>query len=649
MLLIKSLILLNLFSYSVDTVMVQMRDGVNLVTEICYPWWYDIFPDACPVLISRTPYPRDQILSDELRILICDIYNYVLVIQSVRGYQGSEGEPTVFLTDGWGELRDGYDLIEWVKNQSFCNGNIGMFGPSALGITQYMAVGAAHPDLNTAIPWIACDNMYYYAAFPGGEFRKALVENWLSGIGTPYLIDTVTNHPAYDSVWQQLNLNTRLDSIIYPMFHFAGWFDIFLESQIEAFQKINFLANDLAKGKQKLIIGPWGHETFGDKTQGDLTFPDNADWITSLKVVDLQFKWYDYYLNGEINDPDDSFLIFGPRVEFYLMGDVTVPDTTEFNKWCYSDTFPPRGVEYYKFYLHSDSLLSLYPPDITDSFSSYISKPWDPVPTIGGNEFIGIPNDAYGPMDQTPILSRNDILVFTSDILDTSYAVVGKPIMVLYASSDAYDTDFEVRLCDVYPDGRTILVQDNILKARFRHGFENEELLVPGQIDTFYVELWSTAYVFNQGHRIRIIISSSNYPRFEVNPQTGAPFSRNDSNWVEATNTIYHNPSYPSHILLPLWWPHPVYAKEKDRDLKYTVKFATIYTGNRNVLKIEQSLPVKTEVKLYDIKGSKVNSIHQTTRNNITEINLKNLKSGVYFIMLKNRFTKKRGKILILR
>jgi hypothetical protein len=630
--------------------MVQMRDGVNLVTEICYPWWYDIFPDACPVLISRTPYPRDQILSDELRFLICDIYNYVLVIQSVRGYQGSEGQPTVFLTDGWGELRDGYDLIEWVKNQSFCNGNIGMFGPSALGITQYMAVGAAHPDLNTAIPWIACDNMYYYAAFPGGEFRKALVENWLSGIGTPYLIDTVTNHPAYDSVWQQLNLNTRLDSIIYPMFHFAGWFDIFLESQIEAFQKINFLANDLAKGKQKLIIGPWGHETFGDKTQGDLTFPDNADWITSLKVIDLQFKWYDYYLNGEINDPDDSFLIFGPRVEFYLMGDVNVPDTTEFNKWCYSDTFPPRGVEYYKFYLHSDSLLSLYPPDITDSSSSYISKPWDPVPTIGGNEFIGIPNDAYGPMDQTPILSRNDILVFTSDVLDTSYAVVGKPIMVLYASSDAYDTDFEVRLCDVYPDGRTILVQDNILKARFRHGFENEELLVPGQIDTFYVELWSTAYVFNQGHRIRIIISSSNYPRFEVNPQTGAPFSRDDSNWVEATNTIYHNPSYPSHILLPLWWPHPVYAKEKNRDLKYDVKFATIYTANKNVLRIEQSLPVKTEIKLYDIKGSKVNLAHRITRrNNVTEINLRNLKSGVYFVVLKNRFTEKRGKILILK
>ncbi len=643
-----NLIYLFLFFYSVDTVLVPMRDGVNLVTEVCYPWWYSIFPDPSPVLISRTPYPRDQILSDELRFLICDIYNYILVIQSVRGYQGSEGEPTVFLTDGWGELKDGYDLIEWVSNQDFCNGDIGLFGPSALGITQYMVVGASPSNLNTAIPWIACDNMYYYAAFPGGEFRKALVENWLTGIGTPFLIDTVCNHPAYDSVWEQLNLNTRLDSIIHPMFHFTGWFDIFLESQIEAFTKINFLANQSARGQQKLIIGPWGHKTFGDSVQGDLVFPGNADWLSDLTILDVQFKWYDYYLNGVINDPDDSFLIFGPRVQFYLMGDVNDTDTVVFNRWYTSDTFPPPGVKYYKFFLHSDSSISLYPPDINDTFSSYVSRPWDPVPTIGGNEFIGIPNDAYGPMDQTPILSRDDILVFTSEPLDTSYAVVGKPVAVLYASSDAYDTDFSVRLCDVYPDGRTILIQDNILKARFRHGFKNEELLIPGEIDTFYVELWSTAYVFNKGHRIRIIISSSNYPRFEVNPQTGAPFMRNDSNWVEAVNTIYHNTSYPSHILLPLWWPHPLYAKENTKQENMDLKFFVKYENKNTSLILKAPYPLEIEFAVYDIKGARLLK-NKTKIERDTKINLSDFKAGVYFLRINNKKLKRSYKFVIFK
>ncbi|MEO0253995.1 MAG: CocE/NonD family hydrolase [candidate division WOR-3 bacterium] len=632
----KLLISINLFSYTVDTVMVQMRDGVNLVTEICYPWWYQYFPEPSTVLISRTPYPRDQILSNELRTLICDIFNYVLVIQSVRGYQGSQGFPTVFLTDGWGELRDGYDLVEWVKNQSFCNGNIGTFGPSALGITQYMLSGVVHPNLKTLIPWIACHNMYFYAAFPGGEFRKALVENWLNGIGTPFLIDSVCNHPFYDPLWKKLNLNTRLDSIIYPMFHFAGWFDIFLESQIEAFEKINFLGNNFARGKQKLIIGPWGHQTFGQKTQGDLTFPGNADWISNLKVANLQFTWFDYYLKGEINDPDDSFLIFGPRVEFYLMGDVNYPDTTLFNRWYYSDTFPPKGVKYYKFYLHSDFSLTLNPPDLGDTYSSYISRPWDPVPTIGGNEFIGIPGDAYGPKDISSILSRSDVLVFTSPLLDTSYAVVGRPVMVLYASSDALDTDFAIRLADVYPDGRTILIQDNILKARFRHGFENEELLIPNQIDTFYIPLWSTAYVFNKNHRIRIVISSTNYPRFEVNPQTGAPFMRNDPNQVEATNTVYMNSTFPSHILLPLMWPHPVYVKEKEIPDKYDIKFKTLSKGDKDLLIMKEKLPSNTEMELFDIKGSKI-SLE------------KSLKSGIYFVLIKNKQIRKNSKIIYLK
>ncbi len=627
------IILINLFSYSVDTVMVPMRDGVKLVTEICYPFWYQYFPEPCPALISRTPYPRDQILDNTARTIICDSFNYVLVIQSLRGYQGSEGFPTVFLTDGWGNLRDGYDLIEWVKNQNFCNGKIGMLGPSALGITQYMASGASHPSLNTLIPWIACHNLYFYAAFPGGEFRKALVENWLNGIGTPFLIDSVCKHPSYDTLWEKLNLNTRLDSIIYPMFHFTGWFDIFLESQIEAFQKINFLGNNFARGKQKLIIGPWGHRTFGRKTQGDLTFPDNADWISNLKIADLQFKWYDYYLNGEIND---SFLIFGPRVEFYLMGDVNDPDTTLFNRWYYSDTFPPPQVKYYKFYLHSDFSLSLTPPSLGDTYSSYISKPWDPVPTIGGNEFIGIPNDAYGPKDISPILLRSDVLVYTSPLLDTSYAVVGRPIMVLYASSDALDTDFAIRLADVYPDGRTILVQDNILKARHRHGFENEELLIPNQIDTFYIPLWSTAYVFNKNHRIRIVISSTNYPRFEINPQTGAPFIRNDPNQVEAINKVYTNSFFPSYILLPLMWPHPVYVKEKEFEDKYDIKFETLLKGNKNVISIIEKLPSKTEIEFFDIRGSKIS------------IN-KNLKSGVYFVFIKNKKFRKNAKIIFLR
>jgi len=637
-------------AFTVDTIWIPMRDGIQLVATVYLPdTQYHQFPR--PVILQRTPYERE--IDDSLILqFVCDYLGYVLISQNVRGRYESQGEPMIFITDGWGPLRDGFDTVEWIAQwTSICNGKIGMLGASAPGMTQYYCAGSTPPSLDVIAPAAAAPSLYHHCAWPGGELRKALVETWLNGVGTPWLIDTACNHPNYDSMWSWVDLTSRYDSAPYPMYHLLGWFDLYTDGQLEAFSELQKRFGQTKP--QKLVVGVWRHGDFGNNEVGDLVFPSNAK-LDEGWVLDQAVRWYNYFLY----DDTTNGIIEEPRVRFYLMGDVSdTTDTIYWNRWVCADTWPLPQVTYKKFYLRAGGLLDTIPPTTSEPPDTYLYDPLNPTWTIGGREYIGIPPwgpggiyGGYGPRNQNPIETRPDVLVYTTPPLTHPVAVIGKIKMVLYASSDRYDTDFCVRVTDVYPDGKSYLMTDGILMARHRHGFDRVDSLIPGVPDTFEIDVWSTANVFNTGHRIRVIISSSNFPRFERNPNHGGPFARDDTlNALIATNVIYHTPSLPSHLLLPIH-PFPVVTKERNyvkEDFKLIVP--SISKSKEITLIVEK--PGEVSIDLYDISGRKFEKIYKgnlETGKHVFEIK-KNLPSGNYFIIAKKGKISKRAKFIVIR
>lgn len=606
------------YAYQTDSTGVPMRDGIRLGTDIYLPFWFVPYLTDGPVLLQRTPYERGW--DSEYLTLLCDVLGYVLVVQNQRGYGDSEGDPMVFFTDGWGALQDGYDAIEWCADRWWCNGRVGMIGASAHGMTQYFAAGALPPHLVCCGPMVAAPNLYRDCAFTGGEFRKALVETWLSGIDTPWLIDTVCNHPLYDTLWEVVDLSQRYDVANYPMFHIDGWYDMYTDGVLEAFTELQRRYHN-----QKLYIGPWGHgDAWGSRNQGDLVYPPNAE-MSELDFLEMLLDWYDYWLNGNGNT--------GWKVKFYLMGDCDTQDTTNWNHWVEADTWPLPQVEYKTYYISENGLLDTIPPSIT-AIDTFIYDPADPCTTYGGREFVGLDN-GYGPINQNPIEGRSDVLVFSTPPLPAPLTVIGKLKFVLYAASDCYDTDWTVRVTDVYPDGRSILVTDDILKARHRHGFDREDSLVPGVPDTFNIDLWSTAQVFNAGHRLRVIISSSNYPRYEKNPNTGAPFQRDDSVFVVATQSIYRSPAMPSHLLLPILPGSGPYVEENGvcpiSNHVFRISVPTISKAPEINLQLYRNSDV--QICLYDAAGRYIWAHEKSNMlSGLYKLRLSQLSSGVYFI-----------------
>ncbi|MEO0301728.1 MAG: CocE/NonD family hydrolase [candidate division WOR-3 bacterium] len=634
------------YSYTEDTIWIPMRDGVRLAATIYIPDT-TIHPFPRPVILHRTPYNRD--IDDPVILqFVCDYLGYIIISQNLRGRYDSEGEPLIFMSDGWGNLRDGFDTVEWIALQRFCNGKIGILGASAPGMTGYYCAGAHPPSLDVIVSIAASPSLYHHCIWPGGEFRKALVEEWLNRIGTPWLIDTVCNHPNYDSMWSWVDLTSRWDSAGYPMYHVTGWFDLYTDGQLEAFSELQkrFV-------KQKLLVGVWKQGDFGNNKVGDLVFPSNAKLDQNWALNQL-LRWCHYFLY----DDTTNGILDEPSVRFYLMGDCTdTTDTIYWNKWIQADTWPLPYVSYKKFYLRSGGLLDTIPPSSDEPPDTYLYDPKNPTWTIGGREYIGIPKwgpdsiyGGYGPRNQNPIESRPDVLVYSTPVLQEPLVVIGKIKVILYASSDRYDTDFAVRVTDVYPDGKSYLMTDGILMARHRHGLDREDLLTPFVPDTFEIDAWSIANVFNAGHKLRIIISSSNYPRFERNPNTGAPFRRNDTlNTLIATNVIYHNASMPSHVLLPIF-PFQYLITEKNIIKREEVCFfsPSITNSLKGILNIKNG--GEYQIELYDLSGRKVERILDgKLKGGIHYIeSKKNLKRGNYFLMIKKNGRKIGGRKIIV-
>ncbi len=518
-----------------EMVMVPMSDGIRLATDIYRPTTED---GPWPTVLVRTPYDREYAVNDLLVGTLTDLRHYTLVIQNTRGRFDSEGVDSLYFSDGWGRIRDGYDTVEWIARQSWSNGKIGGWGASGPGIAQYLLAGAAPPHLLCSLIMVAASNLYEDALFYGGAYRRSLVDNWLQDNDSGQFIDYFVQNPNYGNIYDIVNLATRYDSVKIPIYHVGGWQDIFIQGQINAFTGIQEHGGPGAAGYQRLLIGPWVHNLFSTNS-GELTFPN----ASILPMINGMIDWFDYWLKDENRTNNER-----PRVRYYLMGDADQADGPG-NRWVEREDWPPSSTPSL-YYLHEGGLLSPELPIESELPEAFDYNPENPVPTVGGRN-LSLP---AGSFDQRSVESRPDVLVYTSDPLLDSLMVVGRVTVTLWASSDGPDTDFTAKLCDVYPDGRSMLVADGIVQARHRHSIRSEEFLVPGEIVEFSIDLWSTAIVFAPGHCIRICISSSNYERFENNPNTGEPFRQHTTSRI-AHQTVYHDAEHPSAIVLPVVTP----------------------------------------------------------------------------------------------
>ncbi|MBC7286603.1 MAG: CocE/NonD family hydrolase [Armatimonadetes bacterium] len=513
------------------TEFVQMSDGVRLATEI-------FLPDGSgpwPVVLARTPYGRlafDQYAAQFLQL------GYACVIQDMRGRFDSEGEDMPFAACGWGEHRDGYETVEWIAAQPWCNGRVATCGGSAMAITQYLLGPSAPPHLVCMVAIVGTPSLFHHAEYPGGLFRREQIEEWLRQNGfSQESWEAIHSHYLYDDFQRRYDA-MRVDvaaRVQVPTFHIGGWYDTFQQGTLDAFIAWQHHGGEGARGRQRLLIGPWAH-AIGGREVGDLTWPENAeiDWMAeAVRFLDHHMKGHDTGIERE------------PPVRYYLMGPVGEAGAPGC-RWCTADDWPPPADET-PWYLHSTGELLPEPPDDEDGEATLRHDPYDPVPSLGGfNLYI-----RSGPVDQRPAEQRTDVLVWTSPPLDEAVEVVGRVRARLWVSSDCFDADIIVKLCDVYPDGRSILVTYGGLRLRFRNGQHREDLLTPGEVYCIDVDMWSTAYVFARGHSIRVDVQSSDFPHFDINPGTGEPLHQH-THALPALNTVHMSRETPSCVILPV-------------------------------------------------------------------------------------------------
>jgi uncharacterized protein len=553
-------------AYQMWTEMVAMTDGTHLATDVYIP---DSGTEPWPTVLVRTVYNKT---GGSGMTYVTD-YGFALVVQDCRGRFESEGEDGIFFDDGWEGNRDGYDTVEWIASQSWSDGKIGTHGGSALGIVQILMAGAVPPHLTCQYIFVAASNLYSQAMFQGGGFRKAMIEGWLAGQGSLFRLPEIEAHPDYGPFWEPVNAETREPLIQAPGVHLGGWYDIFTQGTINAFTGRQYNGGDGARDKQILIIGPWTHGGFYTYVQGQLTYPAGSK--CSDQFSDHLSRWLLYWMKDE-----QTGVLDDDPVNYYVMGDVDDPQARG-NEWRSGDVWPVPANKY-ALYLHAGGELNWLPPAVSPASRTFVYDPSNPVPTLGGSNLC-IP---AGPYDQRSIENRSDVLVYETDILSDPVEIVGRIFCRLYLSTDVPDTDLTVKLTDVYPDGRSMLVMDGILRVRHRLGLDREDFMTPDVVELCEVDLWSTAMAFNTGHRIRVAVSSSNDPRFDPNPNTGHPF-RADEEQQPATNTIHSSFIHPSHLLLPVTFPEftptPIptpTSKPPERGVTIDIPSAFIHPGD---------------------------------------------------------------------
>jgi putative CocE/NonD family hydrolase len=545
----------------------EMRDGVALVADVYRPAAEGEFP----VLLQRTPYNREG-GEEQARELAS--HGYIVVVQDTRGRYGSEGEFYPFRH----ETDDGYDTVEWAAALPGSNGRVGMYGGSYVGATQMLAAIGRPPHLVSINPYVTASEYYDGWTYQSGVFMQWFASSWTTGLAqdtlsrqvralarsrdwvfhlpvddyrvlevpepqdvAPYYDDWV-RHETDDAYWKPWKISDHYEELSIKALHGAGWHDIFLKGSLENFTGLRTSARTAeARAGQRLLVGPWAHAATSDEGKvGGVVFGRQA----VVDMTDTIRTWSDWALKGVENEYATD-----PPVKIFVLGE---------NVWRREEAFPLRRQRLTRYYLHGATgkgevkggSLTTEPPATTLP-DEYVYDPALPVPTIGGR--LCCDNDALppGPFDQSPNESRDDVLVFSTPPLGGPVEVTGNVTVELYASTSAADTDFTAMLVDVDPSGYARFLTDGIVRARYRSSTEEAEPVVPGRVYLYEIDLWATSNLFEAGHQIRLDVSSSNFPRFSRNLNTGGP-SFGARGMVKAEQRIYHDPDHPSALVLPV-------------------------------------------------------------------------------------------------
>lgn len=524
-------------------VTVPMRDGVRLSANLFHPSGGGRYP----TILLRTPYNKGSAITSGYQAYVD--HGYAVMVQDVRGRYKSAGvfEP---LNQ---EINDGDDTLNWIAAQPWSNGAVGMYGGSYLGIAQWKAALTHNPHLRAIFPYVSGDDDYrdrFYS--PGGAMKLGHRLLWLSenmrarnftpdfskyiwalpvqiagvaatGHSLP-IWTNATEHPTYDSFWKKTSVREHLKDINLPVFSVAGWYDNYVESDLDAFTLLR--KHDPAA---RIMVGPWAH-VFSDKFKG-VDFGPNSQ----VSLGSIRMKWFDEWLKGA--PPAES----AHPVRIFVMG---------INRWRDEDEWPLIRAKEEKLYLNADGQLGSKPGRDSEP-DHFVYDPRNPAPTVGGAVCCTPEIFPWGPKDQRRVETRKDVLVYSTEPLPGAVEVTGPIRVVLYAASSAVDTDFTAKLVDVFPDGTARNLTDGILRTRYRESLENPVLMKADEAYRMTIDAGVTSNVFAAGHRIRVEISSSNFPRFDRNPNTGRAVA-DDREMRKAAQTIYHDHDRHSYMELPV-------------------------------------------------------------------------------------------------
>ena len=509
------------------------RDGVKLAANVFLPGGSGPFP----VVLSRTPYLKDAL--GDLAGYSAQKYTdagYAFVMQDVRGKGRSEGFYEAFIPD----LEDGYDTVEWVAKQPWSNGKVGMVGASALGITTNLAAMGAPPHLVAAYVIVAPYDQLLNT-FPGGVLKDEDTLGWLKGQGeTPAQLDVVRGSATNSAFWNEHAMTTQRKFIRIPMYNQGAWYDIFNDGNVENFRWLQNYGSKGARGNQKLYMVPAGHGGLGAE-KSDVEYNQPGALVPPAE----EMRWWEYWLKGI-----DNGIMKEPPVTLFMMGSGRKGHPSAASHVFKSPNWPPVNHPT-AYYLTGDLHLSTKAPMVSEAKLSYKFDPANPVKTYGGSNLL----QTAGPLDQRPIGQRQDYLRFETTPLEKSVAIAGHVDMTLWAATDGLDTDFMVKLVDVYPDGYEQIILDNPIRTRYRRGRDPDDvmLMTPGKPEELRIDLWNTAFTFEKGHKIQVTVTSSNSTKFEVNPNTGEPFGVPTTTAPRvATNTVYFDKRHPSAMILPV-------------------------------------------------------------------------------------------------
>ena len=539
-----------------------MRDGVQLSADLFLPRG----AGPRPTVLMRTPYSNSLEATIEKGQRLAD-GGYNCVIMDCRGRWDSEGEYVPFLNEGV----DGFDTQEWIGQQPWSDGTIGTAGASYLGTTQWRPAPLGSSYLKCIVPRVICTDYYSGLLYPGGALQLNVAMTWgmrthgrtgqdiefhnwtqafrhlpirdidqSGGRDLPFWRDWI-DHPSYDDYWSPMDDEQRWDQIKVPALNMGGWFDLYANQTFTNFNGLRLHGGSELARQSQLIIGPWPHALSMSTRTGDIDFGQQS--LYDLEALEL--RWFDRWLRGIDNGIERE-----SPLRLFIMGA---------NRWQDEDEWPLARTDWQRWFLHSegqansvigDGRLSLESP-AAEAADQFVYDPDYPVQTLGGNNCCSPHVVPWGPHDQRPAEMRGDVLCYTSDPLAGDLQVIGPIEVVLFAATDGLDTDWTAKLVDVFPNGYAMNLCDGIVRARYRESCETPSLLEAGTIYEYRIEVGVTGNVFQVGHRLRLEISSSNFPRFDRNPNTGNTYGV-DAQLRVAHQTVHHSADHPSHVRIPV-------------------------------------------------------------------------------------------------